>query len=552
MEELLNDETKFLKIKFNSKLTRNKELRYLLDTEANIKSCLDELLEGGYITKDDYKFMKPVGSKPGVMYGLCKVHKDKQGSSPPFRPILSAIGTSTYKLAKFLVPVLKDYTINEHSINDSFSFASDVLKQDASLHMATFDVKSLFTNVPLDETIDICINKLYTGKKKVKGLLKRHFKELLNLSTKSSCFLFNDNYYRQIDGVAMGSPLGPTLANVFLSHYESMWLENCPKQFRPVYYKRYVDDVFLLFNDQKDVLKFQCYLNSRHRSIEFSKEEERDGIISFLDVNITKAEGKFVTSIYRKETFSGVYSNYSSFIPREYKSGLLNTLLYRAYAISSSYVIFHAEIQKLKGILVKNAFPLYFIDNSIRKFLNKRFCINDREKLNNAKKEVTMVIPFLGITSIHLKRKLINLVHSCCPEIKLSVIFGTTNRLHNGFIYKDRLPNDIRSLVLYKYKCGICINTYIGKTKRHNIVRKNEHLGISITSGKQLKYNSQQCTAVRKHIYDHNHQCDDDSFKIVGAASNDFHLRIKESLLILKDKPNLNVASESLPLHVFS
>ena len=143
-------------------------------------------------------------------------------------------------------------------------------------------------------------NKLYTHKKKVKGILKRHFKQLLDLSTKSSCFLFNDNYFRQIDGVAMGSPLGPTLANVFLSHYESIWLENCPRQFRPVYYRRYVDDVFMLFNEQKDVLKFLSYLNSRHRSIEFSKDEERDGKIYFLDVNITKAEGKFLTSIYRK------------------------------------------------------------------------------------------------------------------------------------------------------------------------------------------------------------------------------------------------------------
>ena len=83
-------------------------------------------------------------------------------------------------------------------------------------------------------------------------------------------------------------------------------------------------------------------------------------------------------------------------------------------------------------------------------------------------------------------------------------------------------------------------------------MRKNEHLGVSTVSGKQLKYNPQQCTAIRKHINDDNHQCDDDSFKIVGAAANDFHLRIKESLLILKEKPNLNVASESLPLYVFS
>ena len=76
--------------------------------------------------------------------------------------------------------------------------------------MASFDIQSLFTNIPLDETINICVDLVFHKKKKVKGMLKRHFKQLLTLSVKSSCFLFNDVYYKQVDGVAMGSPLGPT------------------------------------------------------------------------------------------------------------------------------------------------------------------------------------------------------------------------------------------------------------------------------------------------------------------------------------------------------
>ena len=80
--------------------------------------------------------------------------------------------------------------------------------------MASFDVDSLFTNIPLDETIEICLTKMFTGKKKVKGLLKSHCRELLQLATKQSAFIFNNKWYTQIDGVAMGSPLGHTLANV--------------------------------------------------------------------------------------------------------------------------------------------------------------------------------------------------------------------------------------------------------------------------------------------------------------------------------------------------
>ena len=105
-------------------------------------------------------------------------------------------------------------------------------------------------------------------------ILKRHLKQLLILSVKSSCFLFNDVYYKQVDGVAMGSPLGPTLANLFLVYYEHKWLEKCPLQFRPKYYRRYVDDFFLIFESRNHAKKFLKYMNSRHPNIQFTCEEE--------------------------------------------------------------------------------------------------------------------------------------------------------------------------------------------------------------------------------------------------------------------------------------
>ena len=141
-------------------------------------------------------------------------------SVSPFRPILSAIGTSSCNLAKFFVPLLKQYTINEYTVKDSFSFCKEIVNQDPQLFMSSFDIQSLFTNIPLDKTINICVDMVYNKRKKVKDMLKGHFKQLLTLSTKSSFFLFNGVYYKQVDGVAMGSPLGPTLANLFLTYYE--------------------------------------------------------------------------------------------------------------------------------------------------------------------------------------------------------------------------------------------------------------------------------------------------------------------------------------------
>ena len=95
MEELLSDLSKFVKIEFNSKHTVNQDGRHLLDIELEIKSYLDDLLNKNYLSKDDYKYLKPCSSKPGIMYGFCKIHKGTTVNNPvpPFPPILSAFGT---------------------------------------------------------------------------------------------------------------------------------------------------------------------------------------------------------------------------------------------------------------------------------------------------------------------------------------------------------------------------------------------------------------------------------------------------------------------------
>ena len=554
MEDLLSDTSKFAKVGFNPKHKVNKELRHIIDMEETIKNVLDDLLQNNYLSEDDHKLMKPTGSRPGVMYGLCKVHKGVTDGStvPPFRPILSAIRTCTYSLAKFFVPILKEFTTNEHTIKDSFTFAEEIANQNAEHYMVSFDVESLFTNIPLDETIDICVERLYKRKKKVKGLLKRHFKELLTLATKSSCFLFNGVYYSQIDGVAMGSPLGPTLANLFLCYHEEKWLNDCPIQFRPKYYKRYVDDVFLMFEDRSQVKKFLRYMNSRHANINFTVEEEENGSLSFLDIAITRNEGKLTTSIHRKKTFSGVYVNYNSFLPRDYKRGLISTLLHRAYTICSDYDKLHQEIGRLKTIWQKNSFPLSFIDRCVKKFLDKLFVKRDIPKPASEKKEVLICTEFLGKISIQMKKKLQQIFRECGKGFHLRIVFKSPNRLRNGFSFKDSLPVNMDSFLLYQYTCDTCNCVYIGETKRHFQVRAYEHLGMSIRTDNALTYNENTATAVCKHSHDLDHPSGLENFKIIGHASSKYHLLLKEALVIGVVKPTIiNVQKFSLPLYLF-
>ena len=238
--------------------------------------------------------------------------------------------------------------------------------------MVSFDIDSLFTNIPLDETIDICIRKLFGRKRKFKGFSKADFKEMLQLAVKDSLLIFNGKYYVQRDGVAMGSPLGPTLANVFLCYWEEIWLQKCPKRFAPMYYKRYVDDTFVLFSSEDHVKKFDKYLNSRHNNMSFKYEVEKNNHLPFLDVSVTRESESFSTSIYRKPTFSGLYTNYYSYIADNYKKGLIFCLLFRIFTFSVTWSKFHAEVEFLKIIFRKNSFPLHFIDKCIKVFLNRK------------------------------------------------------------------------------------------------------------------------------------------------------------------------------------
>ena len=131
---------------------------------------------------------------------------------------------------------------------------------------------------------------------------------MLKLATAESSFNFDNKLYKQIDRVSMGSPLGYALANAFLCHYEKIWLNECPSQFKPVVYRHYVDNIFVLFKSKEHLKLFASYLNSKHKNIKFTFKTEDSNNFSFLDAKITGKNKRFLTSIFRKATFSGVFT----------------------------------------------------------------------------------------------------------------------------------------------------------------------------------------------------------------------------------------------------
>ena len=203
----------------------------------------------------------------------------------------------------------------------------------------------------MNKTINICLNESFDKKRCVSNLDRSSFEKLLRLATKESFFIFNKNFYKQFDGVVMGSPLGPTLDNSFLYYGETKWLDKCPEEFKPVFYRRYVDNVFVLFRKEEHLKLILNYLNSCHENIKLTSEKETNNKLSFLDIEIPRDKNQFVTSVYGKPTFSGVFSHLDSFIPRGYKFNLVSTLIFRCYSVYCSMELFHTEIMQVNKFL---------------------------------------------------------------------------------------------------------------------------------------------------------------------------------------------------------
>ena len=276
IKEILSDHTKFS----NLDVPTGQEINYITNLERRLTSDLKLLKVEKIIDKATYKNIKPCGSRLGVFYGSGKVHRKTNNELPPSRPILPAIGMSTYKLGKVLQPFLMSLTQNECTVTDSFHFAEEISEQDPNLYMVSQDVHSLVTNIPRDETIDICIDNLYKDDKNTPKIPKDGFLNLLTLATKESFFMFYSKFFKQIDGVAMGSPF-PALANIFFCRFENKWLKVCHHSLKPVFYRQCVDDIFVLSSSLNQAERFKRSFSSKHPDITFSLEKKSDGHLSF-------------------------------------------------------------------------------------------------------------------------------------------------------------------------------------------------------------------------------------------------------------------------------
>ena len=170
-----------------------------------------------------FRYIYPVGSQPSQLYGTPKLHKSFT-NVPPLCPIVSSINSFNYDLGKYLCNLLQPKIPSIHSTQDTFTFIKELEEvRDYNNFLVSFDVSSLFTNIPLNETIEQALDYILSNNPEV-NISRKDLKKLLQFATSETHFHFNGEIYEQVDGVAMGSPLAPVLDNLFMGHHEQHWL----------------------------------------------------------------------------------------------------------------------------------------------------------------------------------------------------------------------------------------------------------------------------------------------------------------------------------------
>ena len=164
-----------------------------------------------------------------------------------------------------------------------------------------------------------------------------------------------------------------------------------------------------------------------------------------------------------KSTSTGLFTNFDSFIPMLYKKGLLFSVISRYFNICSSFVFFHSEMEKFKKTFSLNGYPATLIDSCIKSFLDKMY--NSRDKVHTySKKIIYFCLPFTGHHGLQIRSQLQKFLSSAYPHISLRVVFRPSFRLSNFFPFKDKIPCELRSHVVYLYKCQCCGALYVGQT----------------------------------------------------------------------------------------
>ena len=234
--------------------------------------------------------------------------------------------------------------------------------------------------------------------------------------------------------------------------------------------------------------------------------------------------------MYRKSTYTGLLTNFKSFVPFRYKLALIKTLVHRIFCICNTWIKFHNDILDLEKILGRNLYPPKVIGKEIRNYLNNKFSIANTDNVNEDQNLHYYKLPYIGDLSKSTKTKIEKICKKYCKNLSIRLCFSLFKTGSLFSVKDDTLPEH-KAFVVYLYTCPGCAAGYVGETTRRFGVRVSEHL------------TKDKGSTIFEHL-ENNGNCknlsDASCFKIIDSARTEFQLKLKEAIHIERRKPSLN------------
>lgn len=466
--------------------------------------------------------------KDGVspkIYGLIKTHKPEM----PMRPIVSCIDSPYYKMSKYFGNIVSQIIgRNRYHVKDSFHFHDAVKHQTVpeGFGFASFDIISMYTNIPIDLALEV-VEKNWNKLSKLTKLPKKEFMYGIEICLKSTFFKYNDEFYEQIEGLAMGAPLSACIANLVAEYVQGKVLPKCKREVS--FFKRFFDDCFLIVRLSK-VNEILNLFNSFHPSLKFTCELEEDNSINFMDLTIEHKRGiKINTKWFQKTTHSGRYLHFLSEVPFHQKTNVAKNLFQRVIRLTDK--CFQEEcIVKAKKLLVENGYPVKLVDNLSKKF--RHIQIRPQKLAKNFDTSKIVKMPYVPKLSEKLKNSL--------KTVGMEAVFA--NRFNNKKLFtrlKSTEPVGNVSNVVYEINCENCNGSYIGQTKRFLKERIKSHT-----------YDKNEKTALKKHMQETGHTFNFKNTKILAREKNSTARLFLEAIHIKKGLEPLNSKTDTQCLSV--
>ncbi|XP_067134591.1 uncharacterized protein MAL8P1.12-like [Centruroides vittatus] len=482
-----------------------------------LKSRVTRLHKMNKLTKAEKEFiLNDQNDRTPKINIQLKTHKDGE----QVRPIVDFKYSTLYNLEKFLKQELKSYQNSNFAISNTDELLTDLkdMKIESTFKMASLDIIEMYPSI----TWDIIEEKL----KKLN--ITPEITQLIEFSYMSNYFEIEGNYYTQNEGISMGSVIGPKLAELVMIDID----EIINKIQGIKFYKRYVDDILIMYNTSEITInQIEVLINNLNKRIQFKTEEE-DSInnsINYLDVRITRNRNSIEFEPFKKPCTISTTIKYNSNIPLYIKYNVFAMEYEKIKNRTSKLSNMSKYIKELKNKFVLNGYPNYII-TKWEKEINDKTNRNDKQRIEKQGSGIRYIsFPYVKGLYEEINKELRKVDIKLAPKYE-----KLKSRLKNKkSIQQTRTEAKETKNVVYEIPCT-CKNKsiYIGETKRKLNIRLKEHVA-------DLRYNRVN-SVFHDHCLLNNCNIDQDGTKILYKEKYAYNRKFKESVAIIKSSNSIN------------